>query len=694
MRHSRNLAVFLVWMGALACVEERTTSDDTMQDVAGHVGGDVHDEDMDGGDIPAYSFCEGPIVAVFDPDDGLVVPFPSDLFSAEDPATLTGRRVHLAEENSFADSMFQDYPSLRAQLNELDGFGTTAGLVFALSDEIGAREIQGAEAATAPPPSLSGGPASTITTDSAIVLLGIEEGSPDYARPIPLLVEYVSDASAEGVGQHLIIAEPAVPLRPKTTYAAALTRRLTDLQGACVAPSEATRRLVSGLDAERFGRLGALAPEALHLLREGGFIRDPGDVTALTVFTTQSIEEEIVQAVETLLEQATSEPPRVVEGSLVFTPGTDGVAVEVRGTFPATRYLNDHGVFVIEDGQPVAQGVDELEFLLTIPETTSEHQPPFPLVIHNHGLVGDKDEDMGMKYAQARAGFATIAIDAVMHGSRMLSTGMDITNFFGIDMDAGSFDMPAARDNFRQTYLDNVALGELASDLSGTDFLPLGAPDGLPEIEASPLYLTGHSLGASIGAAVTALSPRVAIVNLCAGGGGVLNILLRGEVFNLFVIALAPEGTTDADLRRFFPLLQTLMERGDPANYARLVTSEPLTGSGCTFKHVLFQEVEADTFVPNITNELLSRGLGLAHVRPVEHEVYGLPSMDEPMAMNHENDVTAGFFQFAWQNEGTEPAIHTHIFADEVAQAQWIHFFSTFRASGRPEVINPYRAFE
>jgi hypothetical protein len=390
MRRSRILAVCLVWTCAFACASERTTPGDTSQDVADPGEGDAGEA---GGGAPTYGFCEGPIVAVFDPDDGLALPFPSDLFSAEDAATPTGLRVHFTQANSSADPMFQDYPGLRAQLNELDGFGTTAGLVFALSDEIGARETQGAETTTTAPP-----------------------------------------------------------------------------------------------------------------------------------------------------------------------------------------------------------------------------------------------------------------------------------------------------------ILDNVALTELASELSVTDFLPPGAPDGLPEIEASPLYLTGHSLGASIGAAVAALSPRVAIANLCAGGGGVLNILLRGQVFNLFVIALKPEGTTDADLHRFFPLLQTLIERGDPANYARLVAREPLTGLGCAATHVLFQEVEGDTYVPNITNELLSRGLGLAHVRPVEHEVFGLPQLDEPMAMNHANGVTAGFFQFAWQNGGAEPAIHTHIFADEVAQAQWIHFFSTYRASGHPEVIDPYRA--
>ncbi len=673
----------------LACSSSDATdaADDAAGEAPGEAIGDAHDGDA----APPLAFCEGPVEAVFAPANGLALPFPSDRFTTADPGTPTGLRVAFSPGNSAAEPMFTLYPYLQGQLNALDGFGTTAGVVFGFSAEIGSVTTVDGKSVVTAPASLGGGPGATLTPDAAIVLVGVQEGSPDYARAIPLLVDYVSSVAVDGAGQHYVIAEPAVPLRPKTTYAAALTRRLTDASGACVAPSADTRDLVSGRDAARFGRLGELAPKAVEVLRQAGFVTNAGDLSALTVFTTQSIEEEIVAAVTQILAASADASPRVVEGSVVVTPGSAGVALEVRGRYPANRYLGADGVFVVVDGRPVVQGVDELEFLLTIPEETAENPPPFPLVIHAHGLTGDKEEDMGMKRAQARAGFATIAIDAVMHGSRALPTGLDVTNFFGIDLDDGSFQMPRTRDNFRQTYLDMVTLGELATALATSDFLPAGAPDGVPELAAAPLYLTGHSLGGSMAGGVAALTPRVVIANLCAGGGGVLNILLRSQLFGTFVTALKPKDSTVADVHRFFPVLQTLVERGDPANYARLLTAEPLVELGATPRHVLYQEVVGDTYVPNITNELLGRALGLAHVRPVVHEVFGLAPADEPLALNHPNGVTAGFFQFDLQNGGTEPAVHTHIFADEVAQEQWIHFFATYRDSGRPEIEDPYR---
>ncbi len=110
---------------------------------------------------------------MFDPASGLVIPFPSDLFAVEDPTTPTGLRVSFTLANSAAEPMFSLHPSLHDELNALDGWGTTAGVVFAFSQEIG-----------------------TVTT----------------------------------VAGEAVVS----PLRPKTTYAAALTVRLTNAGAACI----------------------------------------------------------------------------------------------------------------------------------------------------------------------------------------------------------------------------------------------------------------------------------------------------------------------------------------------------------------------------------------------------------------------------------------------------------------------------
>ncbi|MBW1809291.1 MAG: hypothetical protein JRJ87_13935 [Deltaproteobacteria bacterium] len=642
-------------------------------------------------DGPLYDFCQGSTEVTMDYDK-LLLPFPSDYFLIEDSTTPSGYRINLTDQIMPAsENMFEAFPFMQEQLAALDGFGTSASIVFGFSKEIGTREEVDEEFIVTPPPSLAISPADTVKTDSPVVLLNISSESADYGNPVPVILEYLSDEDARGRGQYYLIVEPAFALRPKTTFALALTTRLKNKQDHCLAPSAATQQLLSGENIEEFGLLGQRTSKALEILTEKGFIQDAGDLSALTVFTTQSIDEEILSATKEILDSSAANPLSILPGSLEMSPGSGGVALVVTGKFIAANYQSEDGTFVIENNLPVAQGTEELEFELVIPEETAQNKPPFPLVIYQHGLLGYKTQDMGAKRAQARAGFASIAIDAVLHGSRKAESGWEVTNFFAIDLSTGQFNMPKLRDNFRQCYLDLVSLAELTPAVAELDLLPEGNPDGQTEILAAPVYLSGHSLGAIIAGGAIGLSPRIPIANLCAGGGSLpTNLFMRSEIFGTFIDMLRPEDTTEADVKRFMPLLQILVERGDPVNLARLAITEPNAAAGSVPKHILFQEVMNDTFVPNQANDAMGRGLGLSHVQPVIREVFGLAALDEPCSLNNPQNVTAAFFQFDILADGTT-AEHTEIYADPVAQTQWIHFFETFRDTGIPEVIDPYR---
>ncbi|HUU03617.1 MAG TPA: hypothetical protein VM425_19430 [Myxococcota bacterium] len=641
------------------------------------------------GNGTSYDFCTSSTEVIFEPGGDWLLPFPSDFYLVEDASTPGGHRINLDAANTPSkENMFDVFPFMREQLDLLDGFGTSASVTFGFTGEIGTRVENGDTFIVTPPDSLAIPPGDTLLPGTPAVLIDIDTDSPGQGRAVPLIIEYLSDRDSHGHAQHYLLCEPAFALRPKTTYALALTTRLTDKSGRCLAPSAGTRSLLTKPGQDEFGLLGKEIPAALEALTDGGFIENAGDLSALTVFTTQSIEEELLAATRQIL---SSDPPEIVAGSLQTSPGSEGVALVVSGKFTAADYQTQAGTFEIAAGSPVHQGTAELEFELLIPETTAEHGPPFPIVIYQHGLLGQKDEDRGAKRAQARAGFASLAIDAVLHGSRKADSGWEVTNFFGIDLDSGTFDMPLLRDNFRQSFLDIVSLAELADALASLDLLPEGAPDGVPELMSRPVYLSGHSLGGIIAAGAIALSPRIAIANLSAGGGSLpTNLFMRSDIFGTFIDMLRPEDTSASDVSRFMPILQILTERGDPVNLARLAIDQPPDLPGAAPKHVLFQEVIDDTFVPNSANEALARALGLAHLRPVLREVYGLSPEDEPMSRNNPQEVTAGFFQFDLLSNG-DPAEHTEIYADPLAQAQWIHFFETFRDSGVPELVDPYR---
>ena len=247
------------------------------------------------------NFCQSTVEVIFDPGGDLMLPFPSNYFLTEDAATLTGYRVNITGENvPPGETLFDAYAFMQDDLNALDGFGTSAEILFGFSSEIGSREVIGGEVVVTPPPSLQIPIADTVESDSPAVLICIDENSPDYRKPVPLILEYLSE-KAEGRTQHTLIIENAFPLRPKTTYALALTTRLTDRSGHCLAPSEPTRRLLSGKNQQEFGLLGEQVPVALKVLSGEGFIRDESEVSGITVFTTQSIEEEILAAVNEVL---------------------------------------------------------------------------------------------------------------------------------------------------------------------------------------------------------------------------------------------------------------------------------------------------------------------------------------------------------------------------------------------------------
>ena len=637
-------------------------------------------------DDPEDKFCQSTVEVIFDPEGDVMLPFPSNYFLVEDARTPSGFRVNVTPENiPPGETMFEGYPALHDQVNALDGFGTSAEILFGFTAEIGSREVIGGEVVVTPPESLQISPDDTVEDDTPVVLVCIDADSPDYQQPVPLILEYLSE-KAEGRTQHTLIVETAFPLLPKTTYALALTTRLTDRSGHCIAPSESSKRLLGGKHQQEFGLLGEQVPPALDILAEGDFIEDESEVSGITVFTTQSIDEEILAATNEVL----GRQPEIVANSIQITPGSDGVAAVVVGRFTAPQFQDADGTFVVQDSRPVVQGTEELEFELVIPETTAENQPPFQVIIYQHGLLGHKEQDMGAKRAQAKAGFASLAIDAVEHGTRGSGEGLvNVLNFFTISSEEGTFNMPVLRDNFRQTFLDLVSLAELVPVLAEVDLLPDGNPDGVYELRADPVYLSGHSLGAVISAGAGALSPRIPIVNLSTGGGRLAtNLFMRSEVLGFFIDALKPEGTTDTDVRRFMPLLQMLIERGDPVNLARLVIAEPPTGSAS--KHVLFGTVKDDGYVPNPSNEVLGRALGVDHLQPVVWDIYGLNTLDEPSSANHSQGVTAVLFQFDRLADGS-PAGHTEIYADTTAQTQWIHFFETYRDSGTPEAADPYR---
>ena len=123
-------------------------------------------------------------------------------------------------------------------------------------------------------------------------------------------------------------------------------------------------------------------------------------------------------------------------------------------------------------------------------------------------------------------------------------------------------------------------------------------------------------------------------------------------------------------------MTQAILDPGDPANYARFATLEPMKGvASWRPKDVLIQEVKDDRIVPNTSTEILARALGLVQVGPTTHDVPGMTRVPGPLTGNLPGGATGGLVQFEMAN-GTTAAHGDLIFSPE-AKKQYVEFFRT-----------------
>jgi hypothetical protein len=236
---------------------------------------------------------------------------------------------------------------------------------------------------------------------------------------------------------------------------------------------------------------------------------------------------------------------------------------------------------------------------------------------------------------------------------------------------------------------DQLELVRLIGSLASLDLLPVGAPDGQPDLDVSRILYIGHSFGAVQGPTIFALAPEITHANWNVGGAGLMMLLRDSGTFSLVVKGLAPPGTSFGAVARFMAMTQAIVDPGDPLNFARYATLEPLEGvTGWSARDVLLQEVVNDTIVPNSTSEAVARAAGLEVMHPVKPPS-GIAEVNAPASGNLSTGGTGVICQFD-KMEGTKNAQHGELIFSPEGQAQYVEFFQTGLASGHATVPAPY----
>jgi hypothetical protein len=611
--------------------------------------------------LPPDAYVDPPCTTLLeDPDDGLITTWPEVALLEEDATTETGLRLRFREEDypGLAPTLGGYLATLTDDLSEVDGFGINAEVVVQFGRHFDVSRL--------PTPEL---------TARAGAPLGIVVIEPGPQRLVPVLV------TTTDVDRTLLLA-PAEPLPPRARVAAFVTSALEPAARGCIERSPA-------VDARLSGTLGPDEQAALDALVALGVVRDVSELVTLVAYPTQSIVEDAL-AVRADLEanrptwasapSCTTEPEWTrCEGVLrarTYQDPADGVIRRARGA-PATSY-----------------GTYELPVTIWLPPTGTA---PYRTLVYGHGLTGTREQAAQLAQFAAPLGIATVAIDAPEHGehpsAEEMPTELDsLLGFFAINstmLRTRALEAARLRDNFQAAAFDRLQLVMLLADE------PDVTGDAMPDLDATQMAYLGVSLGGIMGAQQLALDEHLEAGVLVVGGGRVSAIISDSATFGSLVLALRPRSATDGDVRRFFPILQTILERGDAASWAPYVTRGALDGRARDVD-VLLGVVLDDEIVPNVSNYTLARAFGMPLVEPVLRPVPAVVSVPAPLAGNvRDGRATSGLLQFDVVGDGaggSETADHGNVGASDVGAAAWLDFLTSHWDAPPARIRDPYEA--
>ena len=315
---------------------------------------------------------------------------------------------------------------------------------------------------------------------------------------------------------------------------------------------------------------------------------------------------------------------------------------------------------------PNAQVANALGFAITKPDDG------WPVVILAHGITRQKEDMFAVAGALSLAGYATVAIDHPLHGSRGFDLNGDGTDELNATTVSATHylnlgNLPTGRDNLRQSVSDLLGLR-----LGLNAVLDTTASQAL-DIDPTDVSVFGVSLGAITGgnfAAVanTAFEGPLAALNgmfavkaasLESPGGGIGNFLLDSMSFgplvkglllsqgspefqaflaqqygtesapseeqivaavNIFLDNLTPAQLASANalFSQFSFAAQTMIDSGDPINYVeKLISNTPvhmMTVVGNGADKLSDQVIPGATALPLAGQEPLARLMQLQSV--------------------------------------------------------------------------------
>ncbi|MBI5491052.1 MAG: hypothetical protein HY905_27220 [Deltaproteobacteria bacterium] len=548
-----------------------------------------------------------------DPGPECILPIPSSFFERTDATSRTGVR------GSYPPDILPNRDGVThfnlESANRADGYSPAGPILLHFGADIDPahlRSIHDLERST--------------TDGEPIALFNLETG-----RRIPILTEMDLNRSTAYPGRYVLIIRPMEPLQMGTRHVVALTNALRTTEGLALESPPAFAALRDGvpttndeLESRRADFEGLFDFLAAH-----GYPRE--DLFLAWDYVVAS-RDWILGPVLSMRQTALS----LVEGTgLSYTideiqeDPNENVSRIVMGTFEVPTFLTTENVFVYDDeNRPVRQEPNQsFPYTMIVPRVAATEDRPLPLMVFGHGIFGE-----GRDYLTGSIGTGTLQPTAQQNGVIVVATDW-------IGLSAADFDiilrevvpdlnrLGVITDRLQQALINNLTLVELVlGDLQHDARL---APAGHDLIEEGPVLYYGVSLGGIQGSSFISISKRIERGVLAVPGSVWSNMLPRSSVWTSikpFFDIQYPDPLVQQMATAF---VQTRFDFSDPINLTTLLFQEPLPDAPAG-RRVLVQESIGDSQVPNMTTEMLARGLALKQLSPANSEIYGLEQLAPP----------------------------------------------------------------
>lgn len=625
--------------------------------VLGACGDDDGGDPMDGSVGVDAALDMGPSCTelLWDSDSGEMTRWPEPMLLVDDDATGTGFRLEVGDRWAPTFEGVRGYqPVFLEDLPTLDGFGNSAQAYFQFGRHF--------DEAALP----SGVATGTPGTGLGMVVLG------DTPRLEPVLVETTDEGST-------LMMAPMHPLPEQGWAAAFVTRDLTDAARGCLEPSTSMADLLAAP--------GTRDAEAIAALTDLGVITEPSELVAITTFPIQTLTDDS----RTIAADIAGRVPEEIDAPVCID---ESAWRRCEGSFEAIDYRGDDGVILRDPGDPLDTATTyRLPYTVWLPL-----DPPdgaLPTIVWGSGLGSGRGQGSALASFAVPEGYAVIAIDPVQHGEHpSVPEGessdalVTVLRFFtlGYDLPARNLAPLVLRDHWRQSTYDKLQLVERIQagiDLDGDD---------APDLDADRLTYLGVSLGGIMGVEPLALTDAFGAAVLVVPGGRVSAIIADSSRFAPLITLATPAGVSDGQVRRFFPVLQTLLERGDAATYAPHVLEDRFDETDPP--SVLAGIVLDDDTVPNVANYALMRAMGLPLVAELVRPEPGFDTaIAAPLSGNRfDGNRTAGFLQFDLVDDDgvIEAATHDNVGRSDVGVDAWLAFLEGHYADGLAVIVDPY----